>query len=466
VALALLCLFIVLKNKGSVHFKMSNHLAIATVTATLARIVQTGIQSATGSAPKVTMLQPSAGSAIPETGVNVYLYQVSPNTSYLNSDLTHRRPKGELIRRAQIGVDLSYMLTVYGDEQQMEPQIFMSAILRALVDYPFLTAAMFQETIDDPQYEFLYGSTLPEQAERVRLTPLALNSSEAFQIWSQLPQAKTALAMLYQATVVLIEGNAMGDVPMPVSERRTYVGQNQPYIDRVIQESKDPRAAITLESKLSIIGRNFQSADTKIRIGQTILTPQEITNNQLTLNLLSLKKLQGVNLQAGVQSLQVLHSPPNRPAPNDRKGEPDFAIESNAIAFILCPSIIEGSAQVVNHPPAGGWLGGVFQSNNRDPRKGDIILKVDNNVTPSQRALITMNQLLTSETKDNLISFIFRAQDRQTDTCQLTFPFERLQPGEYLIRVQIDGADSELKVDTEAKSPTLGQFTGPKVIIE
>ncbi len=411
------------------------------------------------------MLQPSAGSAIPETGVNVYLYQVSPNTSYINSDLTHRRPKGDLIRRAQIGVDLSYMLTVYGDEQRMEPQVFMSAILRTLVDYPFLTASMFQETIDDPQYEFLYGSTLPEQAERVRLTPLSLNSSEAFQIWSQLPQAKATLAILYQATVVLIEGNAMGDVPMPVSERRTYVGQNQPYLDRVIQEGKDPRAAITLESKLSIIGRNFQSADTKIRIGQTILMPQEITNNQLTLNLLNLKELQGVNLQAGVQSLQVLHSPPNRPASNDRKGEPDFAIESNAIAFILCPSL-KGDAQVVNRPPAGGWLGGVFQSNNQDPRNGDIIVELDNNVTPSQRALITMNRLLTSETKDNLISFIFRAQDRQTETHRLTFPFERLQPGEYLIRVQIDGADSELKIDTEPKSSTLGQFVGPKIIIE
>jgi Pvc16 N-terminal domain len=441
---------------------MSNHLAIATVTATLARIIQTGIQSATGSAPKVTMLQPSAGSAIPETGVNVYLYQVTPNTSYINSDLTHRRPKGDLIRRAQIGVDLSYMLTVYGDEQRMEAQIFMSAILRTLVDYPFLTSSMFQETIDDPQYDFLYGSTLPEQNERVRLTPLALNSSEAFQIWSQLPQAKSTLAILYQATVVLIEGNAMGDVPMPVSERRTYVGQNQPYIDRLAQDGKDPRAAITLLSKLSIFGRNFDSADTKVRIGQTIVTPQAINNNQLTLNL---KELQGVNLQVGVQSLQVLHSPPNRPAPNDRKGEPDFAIESNAIAFILCPSI-KGEAQVVNRPPSGGWLGGVFQSSNRDPRNGEIILKVDNIVTPSQRALITMNRLLTSETKDNLISFIFSATDRQTDTNELTFPFERLQPGEYLIRVQIDGADSELLVDTRPNSPTLGQFVGPKVIIE
>jgi Pvc16 N-terminal domain len=441
---------------------MSNHLAIATVTATLARIVQTGIQSVTGSAPKVTMLQPSAGSAIPEVGVNIYLYQVGPNTSYNNTDLTHRRPKGELIRRAQIGVDLSYMLTVYGDEQRMEPQIFMSTILKTLVDYPFLTGEMFRQTVEDPQYEFLNNSTMQDQAERVRLTPLALNSSEAFQIWSQLPQANAALSILYQATVVLIEGDAMGDVPMPVTERRTYVGQGQPYIDRVAHEAKDPRAAITLNSQLSIIGRNLQSADTKVRVGQVVLKPELLSNNQITLDL---KSKQAVNLQAGVQSLQVLHSPPSRPAPEDRKGEPDFAIESNAMAFILCPSIQE-SPEVVNLPPPGGWLGGMFKATERDPRNGEITIKVDVLVTPTQRVLITMNKLLTKESKDELISFIFRAKDREMETHSLIFPFEKLRPGEYLIRVQIDGADSELKIDTKPGSTTFGQFIGPKVLIE
>jgi Pvc16 N-terminal domain len=441
---------------------MSNHLAIATVTATLARIIQTGIQSVTGTAPKVTMLQPSAGSGIPDVGVNIYLYQVGPNTSYNNTDLTHRRPKGDLIRRAQIGVDLSYMLTVYGDEQRMEPQIFMSTILKTLVDYPFLTGEMFRQTVEDPQYDFLYGSTLPGQSERVRLTPLALNSSEAFQIWSQLPQANAALSILYQATVVLIEGDVMGEVPMPVSERRTFVGLGQPHIDKVVHEGKDPRAAITLNSHLSIVGRNLHSADTKIRVGQVILVPETLTNNQITVDL---RSEQGARLQAGVQSLQVLHSPPRRPVPEERKNEPDFAIESNAVAFILCPSIV-GEARVVDLPPLGGWLGGLFNSTASDPRKGEITVEVDVIVTPAQRVLVTMNKLLTKLSKDELVSFIFKARDRGADTHTLTFPFENLQPGEYLIRVQVDGADSELQVDTKSGSPTIGQFNGPKIVIE
>ncbi len=441
---------------------MSNHLAIATVTATLARIIQTGIQSVSGSAPKVTMLQPRAGSGIPEVGANIYLYQVGPNTSYNNTDLARSRPQGNLIRKSQIGVDLSYMLTVYGDEQRMEPQIFLSAILKTLVDHPFLTGEMFRQTVEDPQYDFLYGSTMPDQAERVRLTPLALNSSEAFQIWSQLPQANASLSILYQATVVLIEGDAMGDVPMPVSERRTFVGQGQPYVDRVVQDSKDSRAAITLNSQLSIVGRNLQSFDTKVQIGSAILVPETLTNTKITVNL---KTAQGANLKAGSQSLQILHAPPKRPVPSHRKNEPDFTIESNEVAFVLCPSI-RGDAKVVNFPPPGGWLGDLFRSSERDPRNGEITVDVDVIVTPEQRVLVTLNKQLNRQSKQELVSFIFRAKDRSTETRTLVFPYENLQPGEYLIRVQVDGADSELQIDTRPGSPTLGQFIGPKVDIE
>jgi hypothetical protein len=338
----------------------------------------------------------------------------------------------------------------------------MASTIRTLVDYPFLTSLMFRETALDPQYDFLYGSTLSEQVERVRLTPLSLNSSEAFQIWSQMPQANPALSIVYQAVVVLIEGEAMGDVPMPVSDRRAYVGQGQPYIERVTQIKKEPRAPITLNSSLSIIGRNLESEDTRIRIGQSILTPKSITNNQITLDLTMFKDTE---LQAGVQSLQVLHFPPDRPIPDSRKLEPDFAIESNATAFILCPNI-EGDAEVVVFPPVGGWLEGTAAFNEIDPRNGEISLKLDVKVTPNQRALLTMNRLVTPDQKNELISFIFRAKERTGDTQELIFPFEKLQSGEYLIRVQIDGADSEFKIDEKQGSRTFGQFIGPKVVIE
>jgi hypothetical protein len=75
---------------------MSNYLAIATVTATLARFLQSAIQLDLPGA-KVTTVRPEAtGGKTPELGMNIYLYQVTPNPAWRNYDLRTRRPKGEL----------------------------------------------------------------------------------------------------------------------------------------------------------------------------------------------------------------------------------------------------------------------------------------------------------------------------------------------------------------------------------
>jgi len=57
---------------------MSNYLAIATVTATLQRLLQSAIQLDLPGA-KVTTVRPEAsGGKTPEVGVNIYLYQAIP----------------------------------------------------------------------------------------------------------------------------------------------------------------------------------------------------------------------------------------------------------------------------------------------------------------------------------------------------------------------------------------------------
>lgn len=89
---------------------MSNHLAIATVTATLQKIIKAAIQADISGAT-VTTVKPGAsgGGGTPETGVNLYLYQVAPNPAWRNADLRTRRPKGELIKQGQAGLDLYYI---------------------------------------------------------------------------------------------------------------------------------------------------------------------------------------------------------------------------------------------------------------------------------------------------------------------------------------------------------------------
>jgi Pvc16 N-terminal domain len=442
---------------------MSNHLAIATVTATLGRVVQAGIQSISGAAPTITTLQPIPGSGTPDVGINIFLYQVTPNSAVNNSDLNLRRPKGDLIRRAQMGLDLHYLLTFYGDEKRLEAQILMGSAVKTLVDNPFLTSSMFRKTLADPNFSYLAESTLPEQTERVRLTPLSLKPDDMARIWNTMPQANAMLSIAYEATFVLIEGDDMGDAPMPIRDRRTYVGQGQPIVERVTHMGRSQRTPVTMGSILSIIGKNFKGQDTRIKIGGTTIRPPNISDTQINLNL---SAFNAAGLKAGVQSLQIIHFPPeNRQIETHRRQEPDFSIESNAIAFVLCPKIV-GEAQL------SGWeqsepLPGEqrLQASDIDPRQGDITIELDIQVEPSQRVLLIMNRVIVTGEPANLVSSIFQAKVHDIPTQTVTFPCTNLQPGEYLFRVQVDGAESEFSIDTNVQSSTFDQYIGPKIFI-
>ncbi len=74
---------------------MSNFRAVATVTATLQRVLQSAIQTDVAGAT-VTTVRPGEGASanLPTTGINLFLYQVSQNAYRANEDLPTRRGAG------------------------------------------------------------------------------------------------------------------------------------------------------------------------------------------------------------------------------------------------------------------------------------------------------------------------------------------------------------------------------------
>ena len=58
-----------------------------------------------------------------------------------------------------------------------------------------------------------------------------------------------------------------------------------------------------------------------------------------------------------------------------------------------------------------------------------------------------------------------RDASRDADADVLTIPISGVRAGDYLARVQVDGADSPLQVDSDPDSPTFNQFIGPLVTI-
>ena len=86
---------------------MSNFLAIATVTAALSQTLRAAVETDVPGASVTTLRPDAAGGGIPATRVNLYLYQVTPNTAWRNADLPTRNSDGQLTQRAQVAIDLS-----------------------------------------------------------------------------------------------------------------------------------------------------------------------------------------------------------------------------------------------------------------------------------------------------------------------------------------------------------------------
>ena len=117
---------------------MSNHLAVATVTAALGELLRPAVKKVSGA--DVSVERPDElPTENPNVGVNLFLYQVTPNAGYRNADLPTRRTNSSLVRRPQAALDLHYLLTFFGDESDLGPQRVLGSVVGVLHSRPLLT---------------------------------------------------------------------------------------------------------------------------------------------------------------------------------------------------------------------------------------------------------------------------------------------------------------------------------------
>ena len=105
-----------------------------------------------------------------------------------------------------------------------------------------------------------------------------------------------------------------------------------------------------------------------------------------------------------------------------------------------------------------------------DPNNGNVLtVPVSPIIGSNQRVILLLNQLPTGNPADaNLRAYTFVAPSREndnSDTLEIAIPIFNLQSGEYLIRLQVDGAESLLTVDSDDNSPTFNQYIEPTVNI-
>jgi uncharacterized protein DUF4255 len=408
---------------------MSNYLAIATTTAALYEVLISPVKDAVGSSATIEFKRPHGKGEPKEANphVNVYLYQVTPNAAFRNCDLPTRRADGTLVKRPMAALDLHYLLSFHGKDEQLEPQRMLGAVASVLQAQPILSPQIIQSAITNNLFtSFLLNSDLANQVERVRFTPTTLSLEEFSKLWSAFFQVEYSLSVAYQASVVLIESDQTPpQEALPVQSRNVYVAPfTQPTITRVISKAGVGQPILPT-STLVIQGTQLLADLTTVRIGNTTVTPPVVTETAIVMPV-------PAGVQAGVLGLQVIQQ-----LLLGTPGEPHPGYESNIVALVLQPIITSPSVNATQ-----------------------ISLKVNPPVQSGQQVSLLLNQ--TTATPPNPpAAYTITLPTVTTSSNALVFPFpnDGISAGTYFVRIKIDGAESPLDLN-----PTDLNF-GPTVTI-
>lgn len=422
---------------------MSNFLAIATVTATLQSLLQEAAEAVDlGADAIVGRPEASENGGEQPAVINLYMFMASPNVAWRNADLPTRRSDSTLVQRPQVALDLHYLLTFRGDETNMVPERLLGSAASRLHAEPVLSRARIQATIDaavasDPMH-FLGRSDLTEQIESVRFTPLSLNLEELSKLWSVFFQIPYALSAAYQASVVLIEKDETPQSALPVRARNLYVKTfRQPLIEKAFNEDGEDLPLFTT-STLLLQGQRLRGDVTVIRVGSVESAPvaSDILANKIRLPV-------PAGVRAGVQSVQVLHRLMMGTPPTEHAG-----FESNAAPIVLRPVI------AVNNASAAEIELGFTPAVGKSQR---VILLLNEFNAPSTRAPFAYT---FNAPKDNGIT-----APNVDETATITFPIAGVAAGDYLVRVQVDGAESVLTIEENEASPNFNRYIAPLATI-
>jgi hypothetical protein len=411
---------------------MSNHLAIATVTATLRMLLQDALNEELAGA-QVTTLQPHDSDGLPGLGANLYLYQVVPNVAWRNADLPTRTGRGELVQRPVIALDLYYLLTFYGEESDLEPQRAQGVVASVLHARPVLTQAMIQATLDaaaleDPNH-YLLASDLGADVERVKMTPMPLDVDELSKLWSVLLQTPYTLSMVYVGTTVLIEADETPRRALPVRERVVGVAPFQhARIDAVVAATDD-RDPIEMGDTIILRGAGLAGPIDRIRVDSVdTLSPGTVSSTAVHV------ALTDPGLRAGVVGAQIVYA---------------GGATSNVAALVVRPRITQDG-------------GGDYQiSHNPGPETLDVVLTPE--VAPEQRGELLLNEFRPATGPGR--AYRIDAVERTAVTGTVTFPVGDVASGTYLVRVAVSGAETTLDVETDATSPNVGYYVTPAVTL-
>jgi hypothetical protein len=425
---------------------MSNHLAIAGVTAGLVQLLD---EVVAGDVPGAHVIagRPDVASVVEAPPkVLIFLYRVEPNAAWRNEDLPTRGADGATSRRPQAALTLQYLFTFVGDEADYTPQRMLASVAGTLHFHPLLSREEIGRLVEaalaqDPDHA-LAALDLGTQPDLVRITPVALSLDDLSTLWSSFVNVDYRLSVAYQAETVLLTPPSAPVVPLPVRERRLMLSTiRRPALQRVVAAA-GPAAPIVAGGRVRLQGRDLYGDEiTVIRFGQTETTPSSVTATDLT-------AVVPAGVRAGAVPVVVEH--------RRLLGEPPMlrpAGQSNVVPVVVHPTIRrQGNTHLVALTDLASGPPGLH--------RGTVAVTVDPAVAAGQEVSVLLDPV------DGGPGFTFfddrrDAEDDPADTHELAIAFTGLPAGGYLVRVVVSGAQSPL--DTAVSGPRAGSYVGPLV---
>jgi hypothetical protein len=436
---------------------MSSPLAIAAVTEALKDLLNDGLLDhnlppLTGNLTVTSTPPDHISTGVQEPSqLNLFLYQVTPNSGWRNADLPSRgAQQGERLSNPPLALDLHYLLSAYGTESN--PEILLGYAMYVLHETPVITRERLQNlfaplnplvdgTILPGKFKQLSALDIATQVEMIKITPNYLNAEELSKLWTAM-QARYRPSMAYTVSVVLIQSTAPVKSAPPVLKRGqndqgpVAVGAPAPTLSGVRPAASTALPAMRLGDQLLISGNNLTSVDVSVILENTDTT----STLQYRLPPIATTVLSSLGAQlpdlattpdaihqwrAGIWmiSLEVAH--------------PQQAVwRTNAVPIALAPVItLDPAAIKPNHVAVGAQVSlnctpRLSQQQEKNLRVifGSREIAPNSVSTPVDDVANPNNHLLPT-----VVTFLVPTQDSTG---------VNLKPGEYLIRLRVDGIDS------------------------
>jgi hypothetical protein len=427
---------------------MSNHLAVAATTRTLAHLLDRELTEDFAAAHAVPG-RPDANVGNADPQARIFLYRVEPNAAWRTTALPSRSPTGQVYERPQIGLTLHYLVTFVGNEALQEPQRILGSVMRTLNSRPVLTrteieAMVAAAVLEDPASPMALAD-LAEQPEVVRVSPLPLTLDELSSLWSSFFQTPYQLSVAYEASVVVLTADDLPTRSLPVRERQIFTTTMlRPTIGAA--EAEDGLFhPVQVGTTLVITGNQLQGDDmTVVAFGgiEVVPDPALVTGARIEVEV-------PADARAGAVGLRVIH----RRAMGDPP-QPRLAGQSAAFPVVVQPRIT--TAADVHDLDIDAETG---------LRSGGITVSVEPMVGSRQMVTLFLNAVPSGTGQ----SFVFEDERRDgpgdpDETADLDIAFAGVPAGDYLYRVTVDGAETPLEVGA-APGPTEGQYVGPVVSV-